>query len=112
MPSRKRRVLGIRHDLKKTTYKTDAPMVDYVLHRPATSPVHCDDCYIWVERYYTDIPILQARIKTLTAQNDFLRQENLDLKVHAERKPKRIKKSGNIVIKNATSVKAIINSEL
>jgi hypothetical protein len=54
----------------------------------------------------------KPRIKTLTAQNDLLRQENLDLKVHAERKPKCIKKSGNIVIKNATSVKAIINSEL
>ena len=48
----------------------------------------------------------------LTAQNESLRQENLDLKVHAERKAKHIKISGNIIIKNATSVKAIVNSEL
>jgi hypothetical protein len=36
---------GIRQDLKKTTDKTDAPMVDCVLHRPTTSPVHCDDLF-------------------------------------------------------------------
>jgi hypothetical protein len=102
---------GIRQDLKQTTDKTDAPMVDCVLHRPTTSPVHCDDCFNWVEHYYIDIPLLQAQIKTLTAQNDLLKQENFDLKANAERKTKRIKTSRNIVIKNATSVKAIINSE-
>jgi hypothetical protein len=50
--------------------------------------------------------------KTLIDQNDLLRQENLDPKAHAKRKTKCIKISGNIVIKNATSVKEIINSEL
>jgi hypothetical protein len=103
---------GIRKDLKQTTDKTTASLVDCVLHRPATSPVQCDDCFYWVEHYYTDIPILHARIKTLTSQNDLLKQENLDLKANAKRKTKRIKTSRNIVIKNETSVKAIINSEL
>jgi hypothetical protein len=51
---------GIRKDPKKTTDKTNAPLVDFVLHRPAISPVHCDDCFLWVEHYYTDIPILQS----------------------------------------------------
>jgi hypothetical protein len=73
---------------------------------------NCDGCLDWVERYYTDVPLLQAQIKTLTAQNDQLKQENLDLKAHAEREKKRIKRSGNIVIKNTTIVKEIINSEL
>jgi hypothetical protein len=103
---------GIRHDQKKIAGKVDTSMFDCALHRPAIPPVQCDVCFHWIERYYTDIPILQARIKTLTAQNESLRQENIDLKVHAERKAKRIKRSGNIVIKNATSVKAIVNSEL
>jgi len=58
---------SIKHDLKQTTYNIDAPVVDYVLHQSTTSPVHCDDCYIWVEHYYTDIPILHAQIKTLTS---------------------------------------------
>jgi hypothetical protein len=48
----------------------------------------------------------------LTTHNESLRQENLDLKMHTERKVKRVKRVGNIVIKNATSVKAIVNSEL
>ena len=65
---------GIRQDMKKTTGKTDAPLVDYALHRSVISPVQCDGCFHWVERYYTDIPLLQARIKTLNPQNDLLRQ--------------------------------------
>jgi hypothetical protein len=103
---------GIMHDQKKTTGKTDTSLFDYALHRHSISLVQCDVCFHWVERYYTNIPLLQSRIKTLAAQNDLLRQENHDLKEHAERKAKRIKRSANIVIKNATSVKAIINSEL
>jgi hypothetical protein len=102
---------GISHNLKQTTDKTNAPMVDCVLHRPTTSPVHCDGCFEWIEWYYIDIPLLQARIKTLTAQNGLLKQEILDLKAHADRETKRIKRYGNIVIKNVTNVKAIINSE-
>jgi hypothetical protein len=71
---------GIIHDHKKTTGKTDASMFDCALHRTAISPIQCDVCFHWVERYYTDIPLLQSQIKTLTAQNDLLMKENLDLK--------------------------------
>jgi hypothetical protein len=98
--------------MKQAPGKTDVPMVNCVIHRPTTSHIHCDDCFQCVERYYTDIPILQAQIETLTAQNDLLRKENYSLKANAERKTKRIKTYRNIVIKNATSVKEIINYEL
>jgi hypothetical protein len=74
--------------------------------------VHCDSCLDWIERYYTDVPLLQARIKSLAAQNALLKQENLDLKTHTERENKRFKRDGNIIIKNTTSFKEIINSEL
>jgi hypothetical protein len=104
--------LGIGQDLEKITGKTKTPLVDCVPRRSAISPVHCDGCLDWVEHYYTDVRLLYARIKTLTSQNDLLKQENLDLKEHAEREAKCIKRSGNIVINNMTSVKEIINSEL
>jgi hypothetical protein len=103
---------GIRPDQKKIIDKVDTPMFDRALHRPTIPHIQCDVFFHWIERYYTYIPILQAKIKTLTDQNESLRQENIDLKVHAERKSKRIKISGNIIIKNVTSVKAIVNYEL
>jgi hypothetical protein len=103
---------GIGLGQGKITGKVDTTMFDCTLHQHIVPPVQCDVCLHWIERYYTDIPILQARIKTLTAQSESLRQENLDLRVNAERKAKCLKRTGNIVIKNANSVKAIINSEL
>jgi hypothetical protein len=103
---------GIGHDLEQTTGKNEAPLVDCVPRRSVISPVHCDSCLDWIEHYYTDVPLLQARIKILAAQNALLKQENLDLKAHTERENKRFKRAGNIIIKNTTSFKAIINSEL
>jgi hypothetical protein len=103
---------GIGLGQGKITCKVDTTMSDCTLHQHIVPHVQCDVCFHWIERYYTDIPILQARIKTLTAQSESLRQENLDLRVNAERKAKCLKRTGNIVIKNATSVKAIINFEL
>jgi len=101
----------IRHNLKKTIDKTDAPMADYLLHQPTTSLIHYDGCFEWIERYYIDIPLLQDKIKTLTAHNGLMKQEILDLKAHAGKETKSIKRSRNIVVKNVTNVKEIINSE-
>jgi hypothetical protein len=92
--------------------KVDTTMFDCTLHQHIVPPIQCDVCFHWIEQYYTDIPILQAQIKTLTAQSESPRQENLDLRVNIERKSKCLKRIGNIVIKNATSVKEIINSKL
>jgi hypothetical protein len=66
---------------------------------------------IWIS-YYRDIPLLQAQVKRLATRNALLEQENFDLKAHTERESKRSKKSENIIIKNTTSFKAIINFEL
>jgi hypothetical protein len=104
--------LGIRHDLKQITGKNEATLVDCVPRRSVISPVHYDSCLDWIERYYTDVPLLQARIKHLAAQNALLKQENLDLKARTERENKCFKRARNIIIKNATSFKAIINFEL
>jgi hypothetical protein len=51
-------------------------------------------------------------VKFLDTWNALLEQENFDLKAHTERESKRSKNFGNIIIKNTTSFKTIINSEL
>jgi hypothetical protein len=45
-------------------------------------------------------------------QNDSLTNENHELKINAQRQGKRLKRTGNIIIKNVDSVKAVINSEI
>jgi hypothetical protein len=86
--------LGIGHNLEQTTGKNEAPLVDCDPRRSTITPVHCDSCLDWIERYYTDVPLLQARVKRLAAQNALLKQENLDLKAHTERENKRFKRVG------------------
>jgi hypothetical protein len=54
----KEEFLGIRKDLKKTTGKIEAPLVDCVLRRPTIFLVHCDGFFECVENYYIDIPLL------------------------------------------------------
>jgi hypothetical protein len=103
---------GISHDLKHAIGKHEIPIADYIPHRSAIAPVHCDSCLDWIERYYRDISLLQAQVKRLVAHNSLLERENQDLKAHTERENKRFKRSGNIIIKNTTSFKAIINLEL
>jgi hypothetical protein len=102
--------VGISHDLNQATGKHKIPVVDYIPHRSAIAPVHCDSFLDWIEHYYRDIPLLQDQVKCLAAQNSLLERENQELKAHTERENKRPKRSGNIIIKNTTSFKAIINS--
>jgi len=103
---------SIGNDLKQTEGRIEAPLVNCAMRWSIIPPLHFDSYLDWVERYYTDVPLLQAWIKTLTTQNDLLKQKNLDLKAHVEREKKQIKRSRNIVVKNTVSVKDIINSEL
>jgi hypothetical protein len=46
------------------------------------------------------------------SQNDSLENENHELKANAQRQVKRLKRTGNIIIKNVDSVKVVINSEI
>jgi hypothetical protein len=103
---------GIKLGQGPTTGSVDVLTPNYMLHRQITPSVHCEVCLHWIERYYNDIPILQARIKSLTNHNELLIKENRELKENEQRQTKRLKKTGNIVIKNADSVKAVINSEI
>jgi hypothetical protein len=104
--------VGIGHDLEQATGKNEVPIVDCIPCRSAITPVHCDNFLDWREIYYRDILLLQAQVKHLVNHNALLEKENLELKAHTKRENKRFKKSKNIIIKNSTSFKAIINSEL
>ena len=84
----------------------------HVFPQPFSPVVHCEVCLHWIGLYYTDIPILQAKIKDLTNQNDSLTNEKCELKINAQRQGKRLKRTSNIMIKNANSVKVMINSEI
>jgi hypothetical protein len=84
----------------------------HVLPRTLAPAVNCEVCLHWIGLYYTDIPVLQEKIKALTAQNDSLTIENCELKISAQRQGKHLKRTGNVIIKNIDCVKAVINSEI
>jgi hypothetical protein len=48
----------------------------HALPQPIAPDVHCEVCLHWIGQYYTDIPMLQEKIKDLMAQNDSLKNEN------------------------------------
>jgi hypothetical protein len=72
----------------------------------------CEVCLFWIDKYYTDVPSLQLQIKTLTTQIDSLMSENNRLKFNAQRQGKRLKRIGNVIIKNVECVTTVINSEV
>jgi regulator of replication initiation timing len=83
---------------------------------PTIEPVHYENCLDWVERYYRDIPYLQEQLNQLVAHNSFLERENEELKAsvrsNTDRANKRIKLSGNVIIKNSMNFNTITNSNL
>ena len=72
----------------------------------------CEICLSWIDRYYTDIPILQSRVKALKDQIDVLTSENHRLESVIQGKEKFIKTTGNVVFKNVEAVIAIVNSKV
>ena len=98
--------------MKQAIGKHNKHVDEYIPHWSSIAPVHCDTFLDWIEHYYRDIPLLQAQVKPLVAHNALLEKENQELKACTERANKRPKRSGNIIIKNTTNFKAIINSEL
>jgi regulator of replication initiation timing len=83
---------------------------------PNLEPVYCESCFDWIQRYYRDIPYLQAQLNQVITQNSVLEKENDDLRAcirsNSHRANKRFKRSGDVIIKNSTSFNAIINSDL
>ena len=103
---------GIKLGQRPTVDSSGVLAHNYMLPQLIAPTVHCEVCLHWIGQYYIDIPILQARIKDLVAQNNSLANENRELKTNAQRQVKHLKRTGNIIIKNDDSVKAVINSKI
>jgi hypothetical protein len=77
---------------------------------PSVQPVAvpCDQCGLWIERYYLDVPTLQSRIHEL--ENQVATLTGKDARVRPSDKKQRT--TGSVLFKNVESATAIINSKL
>jgi hypothetical protein len=67
-----------------------------------------DQCDLWLEQYYIDVPILQSKIQSLEDQIAVLTSQRDKLRA-TDKKQKTI---GSILFKNIESATAIVNSKL
>jgi hypothetical protein len=76
------------------------------LSKPGQSS--CEQCDLWLERYYIDVPLLQSKIQSLESQVVVLTSQRDQLQAT----DKKQRTTGSIVFKNVESATAVINSEL
>jgi hypothetical protein len=78
--------------------------------KPSPEPVmpSCDQCASWLERYYTDVPILQSIIRSLEDRIAVLNEQKSKLQAM----DKRQKTTGSILFKNVESATVVVNSKL
>jgi hypothetical protein len=76
------------------------------LSKPGQSS--CDQCDLWLERYYMDVPLLQSKIKSLESQVAVLTSQRDKLQA-TDRKQRT---TGSITFKNVESATAVVNSKL
>jgi hypothetical protein len=71
---------GISFDNKSKGNSKDSPAHNHGYSQAAITGLQCETCLFWIDKYYTDVPILQSHIKTLTDLVDPLTKENRRLK--------------------------------
>jgi hypothetical protein len=107
---------GIQYDLKNIMEQGKPLNSDQTRPLPNLEQVYCEGCFDWIQRYYQDIPYLQAQLNQVMTQNLVLEKENEDLRAsirsNSPRANKRFKRSGDVIIKNSTSFNVVVNSEL
>jgi hypothetical protein len=74
--------------------------------QPTVTP--CDQCGLWLERYYLDVSMLQSRIHDLENQVANLTGRNEKV----EPSDKKQRTTGSILFKNVESATTIVNSKL
>jgi hypothetical protein len=74
--------------------------------QPVAAP--CDQCGLWLERYYLDVPMLQSKIHDL--ENQVAKLTGQNAKVLPNDKKQRT--TGSILFKNVESATTIVNSKL
>jgi hypothetical protein len=68
----------------------------------------CTQCNSWLEFYYTDVPLLQSKIKSLEEEVIVLSKENDRLQANEKKQ----KTTGSIVFRNVEVATTFINSKL
>jgi hypothetical protein len=68
----------------------------------------CEQCDLWLERYYIDVPLLQSKIQSLENQVAVLTSQRD--KIQATDRKQRT--TGSIIFKNVESATAVVNSKL
>jgi hypothetical protein len=76
------------------------------LSRPKQSS--CEQCDLWLERYYIDVPLLQSKIQSLENQVVVLTSQKDKIQA-TDRKKRTI---GSIIFKNVESATTVVNSKL
>jgi hypothetical protein len=78
------------------------------LKKPSTvGQSSCNQCNVWLERYYTDAPLLQLKIKSLENQVTVLTSERDKLQAYDNKQ----KTTGPIIFRNVESATAFVNSK-
>jgi hypothetical protein len=95
--------LGIKLH-KETPGNLNKPSL--VIPKPDQSP--CIQCNAWLKCYYTDIPLLQSKIKSLEEWVTVLSKENDRLQANEKKQ----KTTGSIVFRNVEAATAFVNSKL
>jgi hypothetical protein len=89
-----------------------SPICNLFRSNANASQSHCDVCLSWIDRYYTDVPFLQSRVKFLRDQVDMLTNENNRLESIIQGKEKCLKTTGHVIFKNVEATTAIVNSKV
>jgi hypothetical protein len=107
---------GIQYDLQKIMEQGEPLTSDQTRPFPNLEHVYCGSCFHWIQRYYQDIPYLQAQLNQVITRNSILEKENGDLRASIRsnllRANKRLKRSEDVIIKNSTSFNVVVNSDL
>ena len=85
---------GIKFDNKPKGKSKDSPEHNRGYSQTAVTGSQCETCLFWIDKYYTNIPILQSQIKTLIDMVDPLTDENRSLNSIAQRQGKCPKTTG------------------
>ena len=89
----------------------DSPTHNVVRASANSSQSQCDVCRSWIDMYYTDVPLLQSRLKSLRDQVDMLTNESNRLESIIQGKEKRLKTTSRVIFKNIEAATAIVNSK-
>jgi hypothetical protein len=103
---------GIKLGNESTVHVEDAPVHNHVCSQETVAQSKCEVCRFWIDKYYTDVPILQSQVKALTDQIDALTNKNHRLESVFQGKEKRMKTTGNVIFKNVEAATTIVNSKI